>query len=322
MFFTKNRKRDHMIDQLLSSVSWLPIVLPIVGLILGIIGIWRFFAGILETFPSRYAKNNGSYKGEIKKGSLIAASGMVMLALGGLMLYLTHSIPGVNPPPNTACTPQITSVSAFAAGATPTVTIKGSCFGTNRTFSHTNTPYFLIMDDGTTDTPLNWGACYTNNDSTHLVADDVTCTILSWSQTSITFNGFGGKYGQHGQTVSSGDRLFIQVRNPQTDAQSSDCAVRAGTTSTTQCNPPGEPAWKKWAEWLLASGGLLCWLLAYGAQKRVDILVKSRHYVYRFDGSPVYLKDDGKSKPATFLGVPGFLLIFAWLLLASGWLHL
>lgn len=126
------------------------------------------------------------------------------------------------------CTPQITSISSFAAQQTQSVTIKGKCFGTGNTVSSSDTPYFKITTEPST--ASEWHACYTND----APADFVTCNITSWTNTSITFSGFTGQYGQNGWVVNQGNTLLINVWNPQTNQGPGTCTVIAGTPGTTQ----------------------------------------------------------------------------------------
>src|SRR5437660_9810198 len=129
-----------------------------------------------------------------------------------------------------SCAPQITSVGSFAAQQTQNVLIAGSCLGMNNTFSNTDSPYFKITINPST--PSEWHACYTGD----APADSVTCSVSSWTDTSITFDGFTGAYGQNGWVVNQGDPLLIQVWNPQTSQGPSVCPVDAGGAGTTQCN--------------------------------------------------------------------------------------
>jgi len=128
------------------------------------------------------------------------------------------------------CTPQITSVSSFAAEQNPTVNITGSCFGTNNTFSNTDSQYFKITVNASTS--AEWHTCYTED----APADSVTCTVSSWTDTSITFSGFYGEYGSSGWVVNQGDHLTIQIWNPQTNQGPGVCTVIAGAGSTSQCS--------------------------------------------------------------------------------------
>lgn len=132
------------------------------------------------------------------------------------------------------CTPQITSVSSFAAQQTQSVTIQGSCFGTGNTVSSSDTPSFKITINPSTFS--EWHACYTGD----APADSVTCDISAWTDTSITFSGFTGQYGQNGWIVNPRDLLTIQVWNPQTNQGPGACTVVAGTPGITLCaNPCG-----------------------------------------------------------------------------------
>jgi hypothetical protein len=143
----------------------------------------------------------------------------------------SYSKAGQNSPAaGSNCTPQITSVSSFAAEPNQTANITGSCFGTNNTFSNADSQYFKITMNASTST--EWHACYTGD----APADSVTCTISSWTDTSITFSGFNGEYGSYGWAVNQGDHLTIQIWNPQTNQGPGACIVIAGGGSTSQCS--------------------------------------------------------------------------------------
>lgn len=129
-----------------------------------------------------------------------------------------------------SCTPQLNAVSAFAAGQSPNVTIKGTCFGTNSPFTNNNSPYFRISINPST--PSEWHACYTGD----APADSVTCNVSSWTNTTIKFAGFSGAYGQNGWVVNKGTPLLIQIWNPQTGQGPGLCPLEAGGTGTTQCS--------------------------------------------------------------------------------------
>jgi hypothetical protein len=115
----------------------------------------------------------------------------------------TTSNPSPLPGP---CTPKIDSVGPFAATATQTVEITGSCFGTGNTSSGADTAYFRISD-----LTAGWNACWTGDPGT----DSVACNVSSWTNNEITFSGYTGDYGDGSWVVNSGDLIEIQVWNPQ-----------------------------------------------------------------------------------------------------------
>jgi hypothetical protein len=125
------------------------------------------------------------------------------------------------------CKPQITSVSTFAAEQTQVVTIDGSCFGTGNTVSGTNSGYLSILDD----VAPPWEGCYVGGATN----DGVSCNISSWTDTSITFAGFTGSYGELNWVVGPGDPLLIDVWNAQTDAGPAACEVTVGATGPSTC---------------------------------------------------------------------------------------
>jgi hypothetical protein len=131
---------------------------------------------------------------------------------------------------SSSCIPHIISVSSFAAGQAQNVDIEGSCFGVNNAFSNGDSPYFKITINRST--PSEWHACYTGDDP----ADSVTCNVSSWTNNSITFNGFTGAYGGGNWVVNPNDALTIDVWNPQKGQSPGECTVIAGTVGTTQCS--------------------------------------------------------------------------------------
>lgn len=149
----------------------------------------------------------------------------------------THSCVNSYMTPAGQCrTPQITSVSAFAAGPSQNVLIEGTCFGTNTAFSSADSPYFRIsITPSSASLSSEWNACSTDD----APADFVTCSVSSWTDTAITFTGFTGSYGQNGWVVNAGGTLAIQVWNPQTGQGPGTCTVVAGSTGTTHCTSNG-----------------------------------------------------------------------------------
>jgi eukaryotic-like serine/threonine-protein kinase len=131
------------------------------------------------------------------------------------------------PPPPSPCTPEIATVGAFAASATQTVEISGSCFGTGNTASGADTAYFRISD-----LTAGWNACWTGDPGT----DSVTCDVSSWTGGGITFSGYAGAYGQGSWVVAEGDDIEVQVWNPQTGKGPAICHVVAGSGAPGHCS--------------------------------------------------------------------------------------
>jgi hypothetical protein len=113
-------------------------------------------------------------------------------------------------------------------GATDITTLEiiGNCFGTGNTSSRADTPYFRISD-----LSAGWNGCWTGDPGT----DSVTCNIPSWTNTTIIFGGFTGGYGQNGWVINDGDRVEIQVWNPQSGKGPATCQIIAGNSSATNC---------------------------------------------------------------------------------------
>jgi hypothetical protein len=122
--------------------------------------------------------------------------------------------------------PEIASVGAFVANASQTVDITGNCFGTGNISSAADTAYFRISDLTT-----GWNACWTNDPGT----DSVTCNLSSWTAQEITFSGYAGDYGAGSWAVANGDRLKIQVWNPQSGKGPATCQVVAGSGANNDC---------------------------------------------------------------------------------------
>jgi serine/threonine protein kinase len=142
---------------------------------------------------------------------------------GGGVSSSSRSKPSTPPPP---CTPKITAVGPFEAKGSQTEVIDGSCFGTGNTTSAADTAYFELSDLTT-----GWGACFTDGHG----SDWVTCNISSWTNNYITFSGYTGSYGQDGFVVNQGDRIEVQVWNPQSGYGPATCQVVAGSGSPTHC---------------------------------------------------------------------------------------
>jgi hypothetical protein len=142
----------------------------------------------------------------------LAAATTVLAIIGGMVLpALTPVRAAAGPAEGVAaapapCTPTITSIGRFRAQASQSVEIKGSCFGTGATLNQSNNFYLQIQDRSTTPA---WSACYLE------ATDGVSCTVSSWTNDEITFNGFNGSYGGD-QALNPGDHLVVAIWNPQT----------------------------------------------------------------------------------------------------------
>ncbi len=125
-----------------------------------------------------------------------------------------------------ACTLKLSTVGAFEAAAAQTVEIAGCGFGTGNTTSRADSAYFRISD-----LTAGWNACWTRDPGT----DSVTCDISSWTNTTVIFSGFAGDYGQYTWAVARGDKIEIQVWNPQSGRGPATCEVVAGGSGSTGC---------------------------------------------------------------------------------------
>jgi hypothetical protein len=136
----------------------------------------------------------------------------------------SQSTPSSPPAP---CRPKITAVGPFQANGSQTVVIDGSCFGAGNTTSAADTAYFELSDLNT-----GWAGCWTDGHG----EDWVTCDISSWTDHEVTFSGYTGYYGQDGFVVAKGDRIEVQVWNPQSGYGPATCQVVAGSGSATYCS--------------------------------------------------------------------------------------
>jgi hypothetical protein len=125
-----------------------------------------------------------------------------------------------------ACTLKINAVGPFQAAAAQTVEITGCGFGTGNTTSGADSAHFRISD-----LTAGWNACWTLDPGT----DSVTCDISSWTNTTIIFSGYTGDYGEYTWVVARGDKIEIQVWNPQSGKGPATCEVVAGSSGSTSC---------------------------------------------------------------------------------------
>lgn len=124
------------------------------------------------------------------------------------------------------CPPTLSTVGPFEAMAASTFEITGSCLGTGNTASGTDTAYFRISDR-----TAGWNACWTGDPGTDLV----TCKISSRTNTAIIFSGFSGGYGHNGWVIRNGDRIEVEVWNPQSGKGPATCTGIAGRGAPINC---------------------------------------------------------------------------------------
>jgi hypothetical protein len=137
-----------------------------------------------------------------------------------------HVCASTSSPRPAACTPKINAVGPTEATPPTTTEIVGTCFGTGNTSSRADTAYFRISD-----LTSGWNGCWTGDPGT----DQVTCNLLSWTNTTIVFGGFTGDYGQNGWVINDGDRIEVQVWNPQSHKGPATCEVVVGSSAPTNC---------------------------------------------------------------------------------------
>lgn len=150
---------------------------------------------------------------------------MPLLGLLGLLpTGASASAVGLQPAAS-SCQPVISHVSQFRPGKTPDVSITGSCFGTGGAYMRADSRHFRVTDLGPNGTLKEledagkipqtwWNACASHTDAVNgYVPNYVTCTVSTWTDSSITFYSFGPDYGEDGWVVNPGDKLVIQVWN-------------------------------------------------------------------------------------------------------------
>jgi len=132
----------------------------------------------------------------------------VAVAIGALpapalALGLVPDASRAGPPPH-RCEPSISSVDGLWAPTSnkPIAIIQGTCFGRHIAFFDKDSMYFRVTDLGPNGTVAElgdpadgpkvwWSACSTRHDAVNgNKADAVTCTITSWTNTSITLQSF------------------------------------------------------------------------------------------------------------------------------------
>jgi hypothetical protein len=132
--------------------------------------------------------------------------------------------------------PKITSISKITTKKYQTITIKGTGFGTHAPY--TGDSDFVAFNDDT----KHWQAGYSK------YSDTVTLIVHSWKNTTIVLGGFSGAWGTHNYTLGVGNKIQLQVWNPQTGAGPADkttkvvkAATEIALTSSRNPSSYGEP---------------------------------------------------------------------------------
>ena len=107
--------------------------------------------------------------------------------------------------PLTGVQPKIKKVSAITATQYQTIIISGSGLGTTKPYDG-DSAYLQIWDK-----TGHWSAGLKNGSQT----DSVWLDVKSWRNNKITISGFTGDYGQSYWVLHKGDKLEINVWNPQ-----------------------------------------------------------------------------------------------------------
>lgn len=138
-----------------------------------------------------------------------------------LMVILVAAYPAI------AQSPQIKTVSVISTQQLQTITIAGSGFGTQA--SYTGDSDFISL----LDTTKSWQAGYEGCLLGFCTTDTVTLIVQQWTDTKITLGGFSGAWGTNGFTLSLGDNEQISVFNPQTSAGPATANITVGAVPTT-----------------------------------------------------------------------------------------
>ena len=121
-----------------------------------------------------------------------------------------------------AVAPVISNVSFQPNNGDWVMTVVGSGFGTQPTFTDGTTPYLKILDT-------------TDGQSAGYTGDLAKVTVTSWTDTSIEVTGFAGdNTGLNLVVINPGDAITVTVWNPQTK-------VESAAYSTTVPGTPGSP---------------------------------------------------------------------------------
>ena len=102
--------------------------------------------------------------------------------------------------------PAIVTVTPILPQANQTITITGAGFGTLPPYIGDSD--FIRIRDLT----ARWSAGYSGDNP----PDRVTLVVAAWTDSQIVLGGFRGAYGYRRWRLRAGDRLMIEVWNPQT----------------------------------------------------------------------------------------------------------
>ena len=138
------------------------------------------------------------------------------------MVLVSASLAGLwaSPTAMAACSPAISSVSAITTAQSQTVTITGTCFGSQTPYSEQDSPYLRIADN-----TAGWSACRATSTNT----DAILCSVSSWSDSQIVVSSFDPTASGYSLTV--GDTVAVGVWNAQTGAGPATQDVSVSATS-------------------------------------------------------------------------------------------
>jgi len=146
---------------------------------------------------------------------------------------------GVNPvgSPSGGSGPAITSVSSIAPQPNQTITLTGSGFGSQTPYNG-DSHYIEIAD-----LTGNWTAGFINNGS----PNQVTLNVTSWTDSQIVIQGLTGAYGQNNWVLNPGDKVEVEVWNPQSGAGPATLTVTIAASggsgpAITSVSPSSAPA--------------------------------------------------------------------------------
>jgi len=107
--------------------------------------------------------------------------------------------------------PLITSVTPVLPGADQTFIIKGQGFGTPPTDYDSD---YLDIENKT----VNWISRRATPPPDATGFEWITVRVARWTPNEIEVTGFGGAYGKNHWTLNGGDKITVEVWNPQTGA--------------------------------------------------------------------------------------------------------
>ncbi len=125
-----------------------------------------------------------------------------------------------------AQSPKITSISRISPFQYQTIVITGGGFGTQQPYTGDSHHIWFA------DTTKGWGAGYN--------IDAVTLIVNSWEDSQIVLGGFSGSWGSNNWTLDIGDKVNVDVWNPQSGdgpAIRYSKVTLAATTSTLTSSP-------------------------------------------------------------------------------------